>query len=83
MTNANEISCQELVQAITAYLEDTLPAADRARFDRHLSECPHCRTYLEQMRDTIAALGGLREQELSPATRTGLLEAFRGWRGVG
>jgi anti-sigma factor RsiW len=83
MTHAHETSCQELVDAITAYVEGSLPAADRARFDEHLSECPHCRTYLEQMRDTIAALGTLREQELSPEARAGLLEALRGWRGVG
>jgi anti-sigma factor RsiW len=83
MTHAHEISCQELVNAITAYVEGTLPAAERARFDEHLSGCAHCRTYLEQMRDTIAALGTLREQELSPETRAGLLEAFRGWRRAG
>ena len=77
------MTCRELVDVITGYIEGTLPAADRARLETHLEECASCRTYLEQMRDTIAALGSLREQQLSPETRAGLLQAFRGWRGAG
>jgi anti-sigma factor RsiW len=80
MSDSGEMSCRELVDAITAYVEGTLPAADRERFEAHVAECPHCRTYLDQMRETIAALGTLREQELSPETRSTLLEAFHGWR---
>jgi hypothetical protein len=37
-------------------------------------------TYVDQMRETIGALGGLSEESLSPQTREGLVEAFRGWR---
>ena len=77
------MTCRELVDVITGYIEGTLPAADRARMEAHLEECPSCRTYLQQMRDTIGALGSLREQQLAPETRAGLLEAFRGWRGAG
>lgn len=76
------MSCRQIVDAITAYLEGTMPASDRVRFEAHLDECVHCRAYLEQMRETIAALGSLREQDLSPETRSGLLEAFRSWRGA-
>lgn len=76
-----EMRCRALVEAITAYIEGTLPPRDRALFEAHLDECPHCQTYLEQMRETIATLGTLREQQLSPEARAGLLEAFRGWGG--
>jgi anti-sigma factor RsiW len=82
MSNAEQMSCRELVDVITAYVEGTLPAPDRERFEAHLDHCPHCRNYLEQMRETIATLGSLREQQLSPETRSGLLEAFRGWHGA-
>ena len=78
----DEMACQELVEVITDYLEGTLPAEDRVRFDAHLAECPYCVNYLEQMRETIARLGELRQEELSPDTREGLLQAFRGWRGA-
>ena len=76
------MTCRELVDVVSAYLEGTLPAPARARFEAHLDECASCRTYVEQMRETVATLGTLREQELSPETRAGLLEAFRSWRGA-
>ena len=82
MSHPDEMTCQELVEVITDYLEGTLPAPDRARFEAHLEECPYCESYLAQMRETIATLGDLREESLSPEVRAGLLEAFRGWRGA-
>jgi anti-sigma factor RsiW len=82
VTHPGEMPCRELVEVITSYLEGTLPAGDRVRFEAHLAECPYCETYLEQMRETIASLGEVGEQSLSAETREGLLEAFRGWRGA-
>jgi anti-sigma factor RsiW len=75
------MGCRDLVEATTEYLEGALPEPDRARFEAHLTECPHCGIHLQQMRETIAALGELREPSLSPKTRETLLDAFRGWRG--
>ena len=76
----NEMDCQELVEAITAYLDGTLRDADRRRFDTHLSNCPYCTEYLAQMRKTIDRLGTIDETTLSPDTRDHLLAAFRDWR---
>jgi anti-sigma factor RsiW len=76
----NEMDCQELVEAITAYLDGTLPDDDRRRFDNHLANCPYCTEYLEQMRTTIARLGTLDETTLSHGAREQLLAAFRDWR---
>jgi anti-sigma factor RsiW len=78
--NENEMACKELVEVITAYLEGTLPAADRCRFDAHLAECPHCTEYLAQMRATSERLGKLDDSTLSPETREQLLAAFRDYR---
>ena len=75
-----DMSCRELVEAITAYLDGTLPAADRGRFDAHLSECPDCTEYVAQMRNTIERLGRLDETTLSRETRQGIIAAFRDWR---
>ncbi|MFN2616014.1 MAG: anti-sigma factor [Thermoleophilaceae bacterium] len=74
------MSCRELVEAITDYLEGTMGADDRARFEAHLELCPFCVTYLEQMRQTIATVGELREESIAPETRDELLGAFRGWQ---
>jgi anti-sigma factor RsiW len=80
MGELTEMACQELVEVITEYLEGTLDAVDRQRFEEHLAICPGCRNYLEQMRTTIRLTGLLRPEALSPSTRQGLLDAFRGWR---
>jgi anti-sigma factor RsiW len=78
--SAAELSCKELVEVITDYLEGAMPDADRARFEAHLDDCPWCRNYLEQMRHTVATLGELPEESIDPAIREDLLEAFRDWR---
>ena len=74
------MSCKELVEAVTDYLEGTMGAEERHRFEAHLEICPFCVTYLEQMRQTIATVGALREDSIDPRTRQELVAAFRGWR---
>jgi anti-sigma factor RsiW len=80
MSTHEEMTCRELVEVVTDYLDDTLPKQDRARLEEHLEQCPYCMEYIEQMRQTIEALGELREESIAPETREELVEAFRGWR---
>lgn len=75
-----QLSCRELVELVTDYLEGALSAEERLRFEEHIGPCDGCRVYLEQMRRTILLLGHLREDVLSPEAESTLLEAFRGWR---
>jgi anti-sigma factor RsiW len=75
-----QMRCRELVELITDYLEGTLPASERARFERHLAGCEGCQAYLDQMRTTIGALGRLPPESLSADAERKLLEAFRDWR---
>jgi anti-sigma factor RsiW len=75
-----DISCQELVELVTDYVEGGMPEELRARFDRHVESCAGCRTYLEQMRVTIRITGTLAPESLTPEAERTLLEAFRGWR---
>jgi anti-sigma factor RsiW len=75
----SDMACAELVETITAYLDGTLPEADRRRFDAHLAECTFCTRYLAQMRATIARLGTLDDTNLTTRAREGLLAAFREW----
>ena len=81
--NGDEMSCRELVEVITNYLEDRLSEAERARFDAHLGDCPGCRVYLEQMRQIIRTSGSLHEDALLPEARTRLLGLFRDWKRAG
>jgi anti-sigma factor RsiW len=78
--SGGELSCKELVEVITDYLEGTMGVEDRRRFEAHLEVCPFCVTYLEQMRQTTAIVGELQEESIAPSTREELLSAFHGWR---
>ena len=77
---SSEMTCQELVELVTEYLEDTLAPSERLRFDAHLRTCPGCTAYIEQMRTTIRVLGKLSEESVSEAARRELLATFRTWK---
>jgi anti-sigma factor RsiW len=80
MSELRELSCKEFVELVTDYLEGALPEADRARFDGHLGDCEFCTAYLEQMRQTIRAMGRLPEDAIAPEALDDLLTRFRDWR---
>ncbi len=73
----DELTCRQVVELVTAYLEGALSTEDRRRFDEHLAGCPFCTIYLEQMRETISALGHLPEASISPDALSELRKAFR------
>jgi anti-sigma factor RsiW len=74
-----ELSCQELVELVTDYLDGALPPELRDRFDQHLDHCSGCRAYLEQMQATITIAGRLTSEAITPEAERALLDAFRGW----
>jgi anti-sigma factor RsiW len=78
MTLERELTCQQVVELVTAYLEDGLSPEDRRRFEQHLASCIGCRNYLEQMRRTIETTGRV-QLALPVELEEKLLEAFRGW----
>jgi anti-sigma factor RsiW len=76
----NPISCQELVELVTDYLDGRLPDADQRRFEGHIGDCEHCAAYLEQIRATVAVAGTLSEETLPPGAADALLAEFRDWK---
>ena len=80
MSETDDLPCQELVELVTEYLENQLPVSTRLRFEAHLTQCSGCRTYLEQMRQTIRAMGWLPTESIEPEARDRLLEVFRDWK---
>jgi anti-sigma factor RsiW len=74
------MDCNELVELVTAYLDGALDADTRARFDAHLAECDGCARYLQQFRETVRTVGKIGDDELDPAFRNRLLDAFRDFK---
>lgn len=75
-----DLVCQQAVELVTAYLENSLSRHDRRRFETHLKGCPNCATYLEQIRTTIALTGSVDPDDLSPDAKEELKSLFRRWR---
>jgi anti-sigma factor RsiW len=73
------LTCHDVVEIITDYLEDALSPAERLRVENHLRACPGCTNYLEQMREMIRLTGMVNEDELPEEQRQQLQDAFRTW----
>lgn len=81
--HTTELTCREMVEVMSDYLEGALADRDRALFEQHLVLCDGCTAYLDQMRRTVALIGRLRQTALDPAFRGRLLETFRAWKRTG
>jgi hypothetical protein len=77
---ADHITCQEVVELVTDYLERALPAEEASLFEQHVNFCDGCEWYLQQMRTTIETVGRITEEDVPPETRDRLLTAFREWK---
>jgi anti-sigma factor RsiW len=77
---SDELACRDLVELVTDFLEGALAPADRKHFERHLTACPECTAYVEQVRLTAATLGHLQPSPPTGATRQALLTAFRDFK---
>jgi anti-sigma factor RsiW len=80
MIDVEALSCQELVELVTDYLEGALDERDIRAFERHLAGCDGCTEYVEQLRVTIRLVGTITPDDLTPAAEAALVQAFRGWR---
>jgi len=74
-----DLTCVELVELVTDYLDGGLSDDDRRRFEAHLRDCEACTNYLDQIRQTIAVVGRVEPEDLSDEAKSELLAAFRGW----
>jgi predicted anti-sigma-YlaC factor YlaD len=75
-----DLTCRELVELVTDYLEGALSTKDRLDFERHLVWCSWCRDYVEQVQTTIELTGAPDVYEPPSPLREALLDAFRDWR---
>jgi anti-sigma factor RsiW len=74
------LTCKELVELVTDYLEGALGPLDRVRFEEHIMTCPPCQVHLEQMRRTLRVVGRVPEESISPEAERSLLAAFQDWK---
>jgi len=80
VSSARTLTCKELTEVLTDYLEGVMPLEDRARFEAHLAICEGCVTYVDQMRQAIATTNALRVEDVEETAPDDLLAAFRAWK---
>lgn len=80
MIDTEALSCRELVELVTDYLEGALDPRHARAFEEHIAHCDGCAWYLEQLRATIRIAGTLTLDDLSTDAEAALLHAFRDWK---
>jgi anti-sigma factor RsiW len=73
------LSCAQVVDLVTDYVEGNLDAADRLRFEEHVGICPPCRGFLSQMRVTRRVVGSVPVEPLAAPLEQALVDAFHDW----
>jgi anti-sigma factor RsiW len=74
------LTCRELVELVTDYVEGALAPSEVVRFDAHIAGCGKCSAHLEQMRMTIELTGRLTEERADPTALDALMKVFRQWK---
>lgn len=77
---SHDISCKQLVDLVTDYLEEALSAEARADFEHHLADCGYCHAYFDQMRLTIHLTHQHAAKQATPPAPDELLNIFRKWK---
>ena len=80
MTATHLLSCREIVELVTDYLEGDLDAEAENALEVHLGVCPGCARYVEQIRETVSTVGDVRSDDLSAEAQADLFEAFRAFQ---
>ena len=74
------LTCKEMTELVTEYVEGNLPFMDRVRFQMHIGMCRNCRRYVRQVKATAAALGMLPPPEMPADLEQELLQRFESWK---
>ncbi|HEV7344754.1 MAG TPA: zf-HC2 domain-containing protein [Devosia sp.] len=71
------LSCREISETATNYMEGALTLRQRAGFRMHLLMCKHCRVYVDQLAKTVELLklGQINWDTTEPDPR--VIESFR------
>jgi anti-sigma factor RsiW len=74
------VRCEEFVADVTNWMEGALDADQRSLIEEHLSICPDCVRYVDQLRAALTVLRAASEPAPGPL-RDALLAALRESRG--
>ncbi len=74
-----DLTCQQLVELVTDYLENALNEEERRRFLAHLDGCRGCQIHLDQTRTTVRTLSAAPDDAVAPGAEDRLVNLYRRW----
>ncbi|MEM6110293.1 zf-HC2 domain-containing protein [Mycobacterium sp. 050272] len=79
ITNELRLACSDVIELVTAYLDDALSETDLRRFEQHRGGCEACRVYIDQIRHTIKIAAAARDDavQVRPANFEALVAELR------
>jgi predicted anti-sigma-YlaC factor YlaD len=80
MTTTNKLTCREVVELVTDYLEESLALEEQMQFEEHVADCPGCTAYIAQVQQSIGMLRRLSNEPVFPETKEELLRVFQEWK---
>lgn len=80
MADHPHITCREVVELVSDYLERAMTVRETALFEQHLLTCDGCVSYVDQLQHTINAVGRISEEDVPADAREKLMNAFREWK---
>jgi anti-sigma factor RsiW len=69
------LTCQEVIDYLSAYVAGELPPAEQAAMDRHIAVCPACVNFLESFRTTLAVTRSPKLFSVAEPIPEGLVKA--------
>lgn len=63
------LSCKEIRELSSDYIERSLPESLMDKVRRHLSFCPPCSNFIDSLSRTVNLLRGLPKEEVPPEAR--------------
>jgi anti-sigma factor RsiW len=74
------MTCKEIVELMTDYLDGFLSPSLHARFEQHISGCDGCRSYLTQLKTARMLIGRTAAEPVPEPLKAELMNAFRNWK---
>jgi len=69
MTARHRRDCRELVEQLSRFIDNDLPAAERLAVKRHLQRCPCCDDFVASLARTVRVCQEAGHVELPPAVK--------------
>ena len=77
MSHEHPMSCREMAEYLSDYLDGELSTSLSAVIEAHRGECPPCRAFVRTLEKSVGLVRAQPREPLPPGLKKKLLEALR------